>query len=106
MPYDHETMDKVWQHGRVMTDLDPALWRKDECGAWMRREHYERPSSEFGWKIVNISIGGPDTVENLRPLQHANGYDRGEQHAHCKVTADQTDSPATARVREPRNRPA
>jgi hypothetical protein len=106
MPYDKETIDKVWQHGRVMTDLDPALWRKDECGAWMRREHYGRESSEFGWKIVNVSIGGPDTADNLRPLQHANSYDRGERRAHRKVTADQTDLPATARVREPRNRKA
>lgn len=106
MPYDKETIDQVWQHGRVMTDLDPALWRRDECGAWMRREHYGRESSEFGWRIVNVSLGGPDTAENLRPLQHANRYDRGERRAHCKVTADQTGSPAPARVREPSNRKA
>jgi hypothetical protein len=106
MPFSKDVVDKVWPHARVMTDLDPQTWRKDECGAWIRREHYGREDSDFGWKIVNVAAGGSDTVENLRPLQHANRYDRAGQRALCKVTSDQTDLPATARTREPRNRKA
>jgi hypothetical protein len=104
--FSKDVVDRVWQHARVMTDLDPQTWRKDECGAWIRREHYGREDSDFGWKIVNVAAGAPDTVENLRPLQHANGYDRAERRACCKLTADQTDLPGTARTREPRNRRA
>lgn len=106
MPYSKEVVAKVWQHARVMTDFDPQTWRQDECGAWIRMEHYERADSEFGWKIVNVSAGGPDTVENLRPFQHANGYDRAGQRAHCKVNADQPNTQGTSRIREPRNRNA
>ena len=106
MTFSRETIEKVWLHARVMTDLDPVTWRHDECGAWIRREHYGRTDSDFGWKIANVSAGGPDNAENLRPFQHANGYDRAGRRAHCKVTADQTDLPGTARTREPRNRKA
>jgi len=104
MPFNKEVVASVWQHARVMSDLDPEGWRQDQCGAWIRREHYGREDSEFGWKIVNVSVGGPDTVENLRPLHHSNGYDRAGQRAHCKVRADQANTQGTSRIREPRNR--
>ena len=106
MRVDDETIARVWQHARAFTELSADLWRKDECGAWMRREHYGREDSEFGWRIVNISAGGPDAPENLRPLHHRNAYDPALQRAKCAVTADQTSLPATARVLEPRNRDA
>lgn len=104
MAYSKEVVAKVWQHARVMTDFDPEAWRHDECGAWIRREHYGREDSEFGWKIVNVSIGGPDAVENLRPFQNANSFDRAGQRAHCKVRADQANTQGTSRVQDPRNR--
>jgi hypothetical protein len=104
MTHSKEVVAKVWQHARVMTDLDPETWRQDECGAWIRREHYAREDSEFGWRIVNVSVGGLDSVENLRPLQHANSYDRAGQRAHCKVRADQGNTQGASRVQEPRNR--
>ena len=106
MTFSKETIEKVWLHARVMTDLDPVTWRQDECGAWIRREHYGREDSEFGWKIANVSAGGPDNAENLRPLHHANAYDRAGRRARCQFRADQTDLPGTARTREPRNRKA
>ena len=106
MPFSKETIEKVWLHARAATELDPEVWRKDECGAWIRREHYGREDSEFGWNIVNVSAGEPDALENLRPMHHANRYDRANRRARCKVKADQAGLPATGRVREPRNRPA
>ena len=39
------------QKSRAVSDQNPNLWRKDESGAWVRREHYGRRDSEFGWEI-------------------------------------------------------
>jgi hypothetical protein len=105
MAHSDEVIRKVWEKARGMTELSPEEWRRDECGAWIKRDQYGHPHAEFGWKIENVSVGGPETVENLRPFHHANGYDRAGRHASCHVTADQTSIPVTGHLREPRNRP-
>ena len=89
MAFSKEMVQQVWEQGRGTQDQDPTLWRKDECGAWMRREHYDSAHSEYGWKIENVSPGGPETLENLRPFHRENSFDRGAQHPRCQVTADQ-----------------
>jgi hypothetical protein len=86
--FSEDIVQSVWQKARVIADVDPTEWRKDECGAWIRRIHYEHSNSEFGWKIVNVSLGGPDELTKLRALHWQNRYDWALGQAHCKVTAD------------------
>lgn len=88
MTYSKEIIETVWGKGRAIAEQDSAVWRMDECGAWMRREHYARDESEYGWRIENVSAGGGDTPENLRPLHCKNVFDRAAKHAKCHVTAD------------------
>ena len=47
MAFSEELIQQVWETARGMTELSPELWRRDECGAWIRREHYRMstPSS-------------------------------------------------------------
>jgi hypothetical protein len=104
MELSEELVQQVWENARATSDQDPRHWRKDECGAWMRREHYGHTYSEFDWKIDNASIGGADVAENLRAFHHANSYDRAERRPHCHVTADMAHVPTPERVLEPRNR--
>ena len=99
-------VQEVWAKGRATADADPNLWRKDACGAWMRRDHYGRAQSEFAWKIENVSAGGFETPESLRPFNCANSYDRANARSHCRLTADMSGVPTPARVLEPRNRTA
>jgi hypothetical protein len=106
MAFNDETIERVWEKARGMTELGPELWRLDECGAWIRRDHYGSEHSEFGWKIENVVPGGPDVLENLRPFHHANGFDRATGRARCHVKADRTGVPVMEHIREPRNRPA
>jgi hypothetical protein len=106
MAFNDETIDRVWQKARSMTEPTSELWRRDECGAWIRRDHYGSEHSEFAWKIENVSPGGPDVLENLRPFHRANGFDRATGHARCRVTADQTGVPVMEHIQEPRNRAA
>jgi len=89
MPYSKQTVERIWEKGRVIPEQDPAVWRKDECGAWIQHTHYGREDSEYGWKIANISPGGADVPENLRPFHCRNSYNLGTGRAHCHVTADQ-----------------
>jgi hypothetical protein len=87
-----------------MPEADPAIWRQDACGAWMRREQYREEHSEFGWKIEKISAGGRDTAENLRPFHCSNRYDIEMRAPHCRTTSDRRDVPAVEYIYPPRNR--
>lgn len=104
MAYSEELISTVWQSARALYDFDGEVWRRDMCGAWIRRDHYGNDRSDFGWKIVNVSAGEPDAAAHLRALHHANAYDRANQKATCRLRADDDDAPASAHTRVPRNR--
>jgi hypothetical protein len=106
MAFNEETIQRVWEKARGLTEFPSETWRRDECGAWIRRDQYGKAHAEFGWKIENVSTGGPDTLENLRPFHQANGYDHANRHAQCRMTADQTGMQVMEHIREPRNRAA
>lgn len=97
-------VQQVWDKGRATPDRDPTEWRKDECGAWMHRPEYGNERSEFGWKIENVTPGGADEIDNLRPFHHDNGFDRPAGKARCHVTADREGIQPTAHIGQPSNR--
>jgi hypothetical protein len=102
---DPALIDAVWQHGRVMPEADPAQWRQDACGAWMRRDEYGR-EADFGWKLERFVPGGPESADSLRPFHWRNGYDISTGKPHCRLTADRANVPAEKYATPPRNRPA
>ncbi|MDH3319300.1 MAG: hypothetical protein OEO84_06370 [Betaproteobacteria bacterium] len=103
---DPALIDAVWRHARAMPEADPAHWRQDACGAWMRREQYGHEDAEFGWKLVKVSPGGADSAENLRPFHCRNGYDVAGAQPRCALTADRANLPAEKYAMPPRNRAA
>jgi len=81
----------VWEKATSVSDRDPYIWRKDECGAWIRRLDYSNRNSEYGWEIDRItphSMGGTDKINNLRPLQWENSTMRQSGPLVCVVTAN------------------
>lgn len=104
MAFNEELIEQVWQKARTMVDRDPAKWRQDECGAWLSREAYQHEHSDYGWKIVNVSLGGADSIDNLRPLHWKNKFDYPSNKAHCHVTADREGLQPTAHVGQPVNK--
>jgi hypothetical protein len=90
MEYSEQLIQQVWEKGRASGDINSDLWREDECGAWICRADYGKTDTDFGWKIVNVTAGAPDTPENLRPFHHRNGYDLANRQARSHVTADRT----------------
>ncbi len=64
------------------------MWRKDECGAWIKRFHHAHRESELGWEIDYITAGGRDDLSNPRAVHWQNYVAGGVGHVVCKVTAD------------------
>jgi hypothetical protein len=87
--YDRDTVDRVWELGVPVPGNDPALWRKDQFGAWIHRLDFGRRHSEFGWEIHDLSIGGSTTgFSALRPVQWQNLLDLLANETRSRVTAD------------------
>ncbi|MCA9308167.1 MAG: HNH endonuclease domain-containing protein [Patescibacteria group bacterium] len=83
----------VWEKGIIDPYQNPAIYRKDQCGAWMKRDCYGNRDSDFGWEIDHIvpqSRGGSNMVSNLRPLQWRNNACKSDGVLTCPVTARQT----------------
>lgn len=88
--FSEDTIQNVWEKAKIIANNDPNIWRQDQCGAWIRREHYGRRDSEYGWEIDHItpvSRDGSDSLYNLRPLQWQNNASRQDGRLVCKVTA-------------------
>ncbi|MCF7811491.1 HNH endonuclease [bacterium] len=88
MAWSEETIQKVWEKGKEAPPNDPNVYRKDQCDAWMKRDHYGNRQSQYGWEIDHISPGGTDELHNLRPLQWENNVDKSDGRLKCKVTAN------------------
>ena len=87
--YEREVVDRVWATAAAVPGNDPALWRKDEHGAWMHRLEFGRRHSEFGWEIYDPSVGlSGSGLSALRPLHWLNYLDMVASHTRSRVTAD------------------
>lgn len=86
MSFDDETIQKVWEKGKIVSEYDSKVWRKDECGAWINRSKYGNQKSKYGWHIDHISPGENDKLSNLRPLQWKNNIDKSDGRLKCNVT--------------------
>ncbi|MDF1658832.1 MAG: hypothetical protein P1U58_14550 [Verrucomicrobiales bacterium] len=68
--YEREVVESVWNFAEIVPGNDPDLWRKDECGNWIRRLDYGRRESEFGWEIFDPGVGRHSQgVYAMRPMQ-------------------------------------
>ena len=90
MNYDENTIEEVWKKGKISPDNSPGVFRKDECGAWIKRAEYGNRQSQYGWEIDHISPDGSDNLSNLRPLQWENNVDKSDGRLKCNITASGT----------------
>ena len=86
------TIEAVWRKGVIVPGVDPALRRKDVCGAWIDRPLYGNTYSSTGWEIdhiVPVARGGSNDLTNLQPLQWENNRQKGDDYPHwsCAIAA-------------------
>lgn len=72
-------IEEAWQKAGPVPGCDPALLRKDVCGAWLQRDQYGKRDSDFGWEIEDLP--------SHRPLQWKNNDTRQDGKLSCPVTA-------------------
>ena len=104
MDFKPDQIEGAWEQGRTVAEADPAVWRQDACGAWIRRDQFGRDGSEFGWKIENVAAGGPAAMPVLRPFHCRNRFDPANRKPHCMIKADRASIPAGESAAPPRNR--
>lgn len=93
MGFSDSDVQKVWEKGQIVSNNDPAIWRKDQCGAWVGRSKYGNRDSQYGWEIDHITAeasGGGDELSNLRPLQWENNASKQDGRLSCPITASDT----------------
>lgn len=76
MVYSREIIDAVWAKAEVVPGCDPREFRKDSCGAWIRRTYFGCGGKcSMGWSIdvIKPELGEePVNLDNLQPLQWEN----------------------------------
>lgn len=80
--WSEEIKKAVWNKGRVISDYDSNVWRRDKCGLAMKFSGYGNRNSDYGWEIDHInpvSNGGSDDLSNLQPLHWSNNADKADK---------------------------
>lgn len=87
--YDRDVIERVWASAQIVAGNDPAVWRKDERGAWIHRQSYRNRNSEFGWEIADSAYTMRSYgIASLRPLQWQNHLDFLVASRSSVITAD------------------
>lgn len=89
--FDLATINAVWAKATIVHGYDAAIFRKDSCGAWIKREDYGKTTTN-GWEIDHIqpvSLNGSDDLYNLQPLQWENNRHKSDSWPNwsCAVSA-------------------
>ena len=95
MSFTDELIWNVWWKASAVTISEESLWRKDQCGAWIKRSEYGNRNSQYGWEIDHIipePQGGTEDITNLRPLQWQNNVRRHDGDLECPITASSTEN--------------
>jgi hypothetical protein len=87
---DNYQIQAVWNKATPTSSNDPNIWRKDACGAWIKRDQFGNRNSAWGWEVDHItpvSKGGSDSPSNLQPLHWENNCAKGDGSLVCAMVS-------------------
>jgi hypothetical protein len=83
--------NEIWGKASFVDDKNEELgFRKDQCGAWIKKSDYGNRDSIYGWEVDHIkpkTKGGDDNINNLRPLHWKNNLNKSDEKLVCFVTS-------------------
>jgi hypothetical protein len=90
--FDEAIINSVWNKAKSIIGQNAFIYRKDSCGAWIKRSGYGNTNSQYGWEIDHIMPvvkGGSDFLSNLQPLQWENNRHKSDDYPNwtCKIKA-------------------
>ena len=93
--FSESQIQKVWEKALIIENMDPRIYRLDNCGAVIKNTLYlkEFKALSMGWEIDLIkpgSKGGTDELSNLQALQWENKEAKGESYLFwkCIISGD------------------
>lgn len=95
-----EVRDVAWEKAKKVKGYDASLFRKDACGAWIRKDLFGDTANMYGWGVDLVFPrvrGGKPVGENVRALNSRNLASKGRDYPSYKavVTAEGTDNVVT-----------
>lgn len=75
--FSEEVISLVWEKAAPIQGKDPNVYRRDVCGAVIRKDMFGVSNNLYslGWEIDHIKpleLGGSDDISNLQALQWCN----------------------------------
>lgn len=88
MPFDDETLERIWSKARSIPNKDPNFMRQDACSTPMMKNDYGNRNSKYGWEIDHKDPKGSNNLSNLQPLQWENNVSKSDGELKCKCKKD------------------
>lgn len=88
--YTHQELVSVWNKGVIVPGVNPAIRRKDTCGAWIDWLAFGNRDSNVGWEVdhmIPLSRGGAHRIDNVQPLHWQNNAKKADGPLVCAVSA-------------------